>query len=155
MGVVMFYHLARSSAEETVAKLADRAMTQGWRLMARASTPAALDRLDSWLWLHPEDGFLPHGVEGGPNDADQPLLLGQGAAINGAKGVFLLGALPVDPDEARAMERIWLLFDAADQEQLAAARLQWKAVTAAGLPAQYWSEETGRWQMKAESKAAV
>lgn len=155
MGVVMFYHLTRSSAEETVANLANRAMAQGWRLMARAASRDALDRLDGWLWLHPEDGFLPHGVEGGPQDADQPLLLGQGAAVNGAKGVFLLGALPVDPAEARAMERTWLMFEAADEAQLAAARQQWKAVTAAGLPAQYWSEESGRWQMKAESGEKV
>lgn len=151
MGQVNFYHLTRSSTEEAVLLLAGRALAQGWRIMARAPDPATLERLDGWLWLHPKDDFLPHGLAGGPHDADQPFLLGQGAPVNGARGILHLGALAVDPGEARRMDRIWLLFDAADEGQLAAARGQWKAVTAAGLAAEYWSEETGRWQKKAES----
>ena len=32
-----------------------------------------------------------------------------------------------------------------------AARDQWRAVTGAGCKAQYWSQESGTWEMKAES----
>jgi DNA polymerase-3 subunit chi len=32
-----------------------------------------------------------------------------------------------------------------------AARVQWKALTGAGCAAQYWSEESGNWEKKAES----
>jgi DNA polymerase III subunit chi len=49
------------------------------------------------------------------------------------------------------MERVWVLFDGNDTARLQAARLQWKAMTAAGHAAQYWSEERGRWEKKAES----
>ena len=31
------------------------------------------------------------------------------------------------------------------------AREQWRGLTKAGAKAQYWSEETGQWQKKAES----
>lgn len=154
MGMVVFMQLSRSSLEDTVQVQVTRALAQGWRVMIRAADRATLERLDDWLWLHPDDGFLPHGCEGGPQDADQPVLLGRGPAVNGARAVLLLGALPVDPDEARGMDRVWLLFTDGDDAQLAAARQQWKAVTAAGLTAQYHSEETGRWQMKHESAAA-
>ena len=63
---------------------------------------------------------------------------------------------PVDGAEATdaeiaAMERVWVLFDGNDTARLQAARVQWKTVTTAGHPAQYWSEETGRWEKKAES----
>ena len=34
------------------------------------------------------------------------------------------------------------------------ARALWKAVVAEGLHAQYWSEESGRWQMKTEKPAS-
>ncbi|MGB4827451.1 MAG: DNA polymerase III subunit chi, partial [Paracoccaceae bacterium] len=87
----------------------------------------------------------------GALDADQPVLLGQGKAVNGARAVMLVGALAVDPQEAQAMERVWLLFDAGDEGQLQAARAEWKAVTAAGLAAQYWNDESGRWEKKAEA----
>ncbi|MCB6177285.1 DNA polymerase III subunit chi [Rhodobacter sp. Har01] len=154
MGVVNFYHLTRSTLDEAVTMLCDRALAQGWRVMVRGPDRAALERLDARLWLGPEDGFLPHGLEGGPQDADQPVLLGQGPAVNGAQAVLLLGALPVDPAEAAALERVWLLFEDADQAQVAAARGQWTAVTAAGLPAQYWADASGRWEKKAETGAA-
>lgn len=150
MGVVNFYHLSRHGVEETLRQLVQRALGQGWRVMVRSQDRAALERLDERLWLEPEDGFLPHGLEGGPQDADQPVLLGQGAAVNGAAAVVLLGG-PVDIAEAQAMQRVWLLFEEADPAQVQAARGEWKAVTAAGLAAAYWADASGRWEKKAES----
>ncbi len=64
----------------------------------------------------------------------------------------LVGALGAAA-AARALERIWLLFDGEDPSALASARDDWRRLTALGLPAQYWSEESGRWQMKTERKA--
>lgn len=154
MATVMFYHLTRSGAEQTVRVLLDRALAQGWRVMIRATDPATLERLDARLWMHPEDGFLPHGMEGGPQDADQPVLLGQGAAVNGARGVILLEGAETTAQEIDRMDRIWILFDGNEPGQLAQARSEWKRLTDAGHAAQYWSEETGRWEKKAEKAAA-
>lgn len=151
MGVVMFYHLTRSAAADTLLALVNRAVAQGWRVMIRGTDAVTLDRLDAQFWQEPEDGFLPHGLEGGPQDADQPLLLGQGAAVNGAQALALIdGAAPLT-GEVQAMERVWVLFDGADPERLQAARLQWKALSAQGVAAQYWSEEAGRWEKKTET----
>jgi DNA polymerase III subunit chi len=149
----MFYHLTRSTAEATARTILARAVGQGWRVMVRGTDPARLSRLDDWLWTDPDDSFLPHGMEGSAQDADQPVLIGQGAAVNRARGVVLLDGAQVAEAEARALERIWLLFDGEDAGALAAARDEWRRLTALGLPAQYWSEETGRWQMKTERKA--
>jgi DNA polymerase-3 subunit chi len=150
MGVVMFYHLTRSSVEETLLMLLPRAVAQGWRVMLRGTDPAALERLDARLWTAESQPFLPHGMAGGPHDADQPVLIGQGAIANDAKGLFLIDGAATTPDEARPLERVWLLFDGNDGAQLTDARAKWKALTEAGLAAQYWSEESGRWEKKAE-----
>lgn len=150
MGVVMFYHLTRSAPAETLAMLLSRAVAQGWRVMVRGTDRGALERLDMQLWQGPPEAFLPHGMQGGPHDADQPVLIGTGEISNAAKGLFLLDGAGVTVDEARGLERVWLLFDGGDGAQLAAAREKWKALTAAGLAAQYWSEESGRWEKKAE-----
>ncbi|MEF3047398.1 DNA polymerase III subunit chi [Pseudotabrizicola sp. L79] len=150
MGIVMFYHLTRSGSEQTLRLLLDRALGQGWRIMIRSGEAAQLNRLDERLWLHPEDGFVPHGIEGGPHDADQPVLLGQGPVRNGARGLMLLDGADTTLDEARDLERVWVIFDGADPDRLGAARALWKRVTDAGLAAQYWSEESGRWEKKAE-----
>ena len=113
MGTAVFYHLIRSSAEETLATILPRALGQGWRVMIRSPDRARLERLDARLWLEPEEGFLPHGLEGGPQDGAQPVLLGAGPARNGAQGVALIdGAEPLPGEEA--MERLWVLFEGND-----------------------------------------
>ena len=153
MGTAMFYHLTRSTAEDTVTSLLGRAVGMGWRIMVRGSDPSRLDRLDAHLWLHPENGFLPHGRAGGADDAAQPVLLGDGAITNNATAMMLLDGADVALDEAQSLNRVWLIFDGTDDAALAAARAQWKTLTDAGIAAQYWSEETGKWQMTAEKPA--
>lgn len=150
----MFFHLTRSAPADTLAVNLPRALEQGWRVLVRGTDPAGLDRLDADLWLKGgEAGFLPHGREGGPHDADQPVLIGCGAAPNGTKVLALVGGAGAEDAEIAAMERVWVLFDGSDSDRLQAARAQWKAMTAAGHAAQYWSEESGRWEKKAESPA--
>lgn len=146
----MFYHLTRSSLDETLGALLHRALGQGWRVMVRGTDRAVLERLDARLWEGGEDAFLPHGLQGGPHDADQPVLIGTGEIVNAAKGLFLIGGADVTVAEASGLERVWLLFDGGDGTQLAEARGKWKALTDAGVPAQYWSEESGRWEKKVE-----
>jgi DNA polymerase-3 subunit chi len=156
MGTVMFFHLMRSAPADTLAVNAARALGQGWRVMVRGTDPSALEQLDAALWLKGgEETFLPHGLQGGPHDAEQPVLLGLAGPTNGAKVLALVdGAAATDP-EITAMERVWVLFDGNDPDRLQAARGQWKAVTDAGHPAQYWSEESGKWEKKAEKNAAA
>jgi DNA polymerase III subunit chi len=154
MGVVMFFQLLRSAPADTLAVNLPRALKQGWQVMIRGTDPAALDRLDGQLWLTGgEDSFLPHGLAGGPQDAVQPVLLGTGAPVNGAKVLALVDGAEATDAEITAMERVWVLFDGNDETRLQAARAQWKAMTSAGHAAQYWSEESGRWEKKADSSA--
>ena len=119
--------------------------------MLRSPDPGRLDRLDAKLWLEPEDSFVAHGLEGGPADAEQPVLLGQGAAVNGARGVVLLDGAEALPGE-EALERLWVLFDGGDEAAVQTARGLWSRITGLGMAAQYWSEDSGRWTMKTEKK---
>lgn len=153
MGTAMFYHLTRSGPEEVLALILPRALAAGWRVMLRSPDPARLDRLDARLWIEPDDSFVPHGREGTAHDADQPVLLGQGPAVNGPQGVVLLDGAEALAGEER-LERLWVLFDGADEAAVQGARGLWIKITGLGMAAQYWSEETGRWVMKTEKKPA-
>ena len=154
MGTAMFYHLTRSTAEDTVTSLLGRAVGMGWRIMIRGGDASRLDRLDTHLWTHPENSFLPHGRSGGADDAHQPVLLGGGPITNAATAIMLLDGADVSLAEAQSLTRIWLIFDGMDPAAVVAARAQWKTLTDAGIAAQYWSEELGKWQMKAEKAAS-
>ncbi|MDK3016388.1 DNA polymerase III subunit chi [Pseudodonghicola flavimaris] len=152
MGAAVFYHLTRRPVEVALPQLLEKARGAGWRIVVRGTDPGRMDWLDEKLWLGPEEGFLPHGVAGGAHDADQPILLtvGAGPAANDPACLMTLDGAEVTPEEVQALERVCILFDGLDEEALQRARAQWKALTAAGCSAQYWSEESGRWEKKAE-----
>ncbi|MTI03460.1 DNA polymerase III subunit chi [Roseibium sp. RKSG952] len=152
MGAVYFYHLTRQPLEQTLPVLLDKARQAGWRIAVRGTDPARLDWLDEKLWLGPDDGFLPHGRAGGPHDAMQPILLTtETTAENEPSCLMAIDGAAVEPDEVEASERVCILFDGNDQSAVQAARVQWKALTSAGCSAQYWSEDSGRWEKKAEA----
>lgn len=150
MGVVRFYHLTQSPVEATLARLLTRAVEAGLRVEVRGRTPERLDWLDQKLWLGDEAGFLPHGVAGGPHDALQPVLLTT-SETPGADTTCLMSVdgAPVGGGEAAGLDRTFILFDGADPDALVHARGQWKALKAEGADAEYWSEESGRWERKA------
>ncbi|GAW35679.1 DNA polymerase III subunit chi [Roseovarius sp. A-2] len=152
MGAAYFYHLTQRPLEVTLPLLLGKALQAGWRVAVRGRDPGRMDRLDQKLWLGPEDGFLPHGLAGGPHDADQPVLLTTGADHpNGAVCVMAVDGAEVAPHEVQALERVCILFDGNDAEAVNLARGQWKALTATGCSAQYWSEASGKWEKKAEA----
>ncbi len=150
MGEVLFYHLTRSPLETALASLLPRALQRGWRVAIRGSDAARLDWLDQRLWLGPEEGFLPHGLAGGPHDARQPILLTTGTeAPNAPQVLAVIDGAPVEPAEAAPLERLWVFFPGADPAAVEAARTLYRRFRDAGHPPQYWSEESGRWQKQA------
>ena len=152
MGAAYFYHLTRNPLEVTLPILLGKARQAGWKIAVRGGDPGRLEWLDEKLWLGPDDGFLPHGLAGGAHDALQPILLTTLAeAPNGASCVMAVDGAQVAPEEVEALDRVCILFDGTDPEAVQQARGQWKALTGAGCKAQYWSEESGRWEKKAEA----
>jgi DNA polymerase-3 subunit chi len=148
LGNALFYHLTRSPAENLLPVLIGKSLQAGWRVELRGMQPERMERLDLHLWQG--DGFLPHGLAGGAHDARQPVLLtlpGQVAA-NAPSCLMALDGVEVETAELATLERTCIIFDGGDAAALNRARDQWKALTAAGVTAEYWSEESGRWERK-------
>ncbi|SDD29054.1 DNA polymerase III, chi subunit [Paracoccus isoporae] len=149
MGKALFYHLTRSNAERLLPQLLGKALEAGWRVELRGRDTERLARLDDALWL--EEGFLPHGMAGGPHDPRQPVLLRDETAPEAANAPDCLMALDgceVTPEEAEARQRVCIIFDGNDPESLDRARAQWRGLTSGGVVAEYWSEAGGRWEKK-------
>ncbi|MGY6410952.1 MAG: DNA polymerase III subunit chi [Alkalilacustris sp.] len=149
MGEVLFYHLTRSPVEAVLAQLLPRALAQGWRVAVRGGDTARLDWLDERLWLAEGEAFLPHGRAGGPHDARQPVLLTTGPAVNTPQVLAIIDGATVAPQEAAGLDRLWVLFDGADEAAVAEARALFRRFREAGHPPQYWSEASGRWERAA------
>lgn len=154
MGSAYFYHLTRAPLEVTLPQLISKARGAGWRVAVRGCEGARMEWLDAKLWQGADDSFLPHGQAGGPHDADQPVLLTTDKTLpNKAACLMTVDGAEVDAQDVQTLERVCVLFDGNDPVALDVARGQWKALTGAGCAAQYWSEESGRWEKKAESGA--
>lgn len=148
MGKALFYHLTRSPAERLVPDLVGKSLANGWQVELRGNDPERMDWFDKQLWQG--DGFLPHGLAGGPHDARQPVLLtlaGQEAA-NNPSCLLALDGVDITPQECTDMQRVCIIFDGGNTEAVNRAREQWRILTGAEVVAEYWSEESGRWDRK-------
>lgn len=154
MGAVYFYHLTRRPLEATLPVLLGKARAAGWRVAVRGVDAVRMEWLDEKLWLGPDEAFLPHGLATAPHAARQPVLLTTGTdSVNDPQCLMTIDGAEVAVEEVRRLERVCVLFDGHDDAAKDIARGQWAALTRAGCAAQYWSEESGRWEMKAEAPA--
>lgn len=150
MGAVYFYHLTRRPLEVTLPSLLERSLANNWRVVVRGKDAGRMSWLDEKLWLGSQEGFLPHGLSGGPHDALQPILLTTDETKR-ADCVMCIDGVAPSADEVNQSQRACVLFDGNDPDALQVARGHWKSLTEAGCAAQYWSEESGRWEKKAET----
>lgn len=152
MAVARFYHLTRDPPEGLLPLLIGKAQEIGLAVALRGTDRARMEAFDRLLWLG--EGFLPHGLAGGPQDADQPCLLvwdqTPAPELPNRPGCLVtLDGAEVLAAEAQALERLCIVFDGTDEAAVARARDQWRALTGAGVSAEYWSRESGRWDCKA------
>ncbi|TRD22995.1 DNA polymerase III subunit chi [Palleronia caenipelagi] len=155
MGAVYFYHLTRRPLEAALPQLLARSLEQEWTVLVRGRNPRRLEQLDEQLWTFAEESFLPHGLSDGAEDPRHPILLTAGTlALGGRDCLMAIEGAEVDPAEVGTAKRVCILFDGTDPAALERARDQWRGLTKEGLEAQYWSEESGRWEKKAESAPA-
>lgn len=150
MGDARFYHLVRRPAESLLPTLIGKSREAGWRVELRGTGRERMERLDELLWQ--DDGFLPHGLAGGPHDAEQPVLLtvaGSGQEGGNRPGCLIaLDGAAIADSEIGGLSRICVLFADADTQAVQLAREQWRSLTGAGLAAEYWTDKDGAWERK-------
>ena len=142
-----FYHCTRAPAAEVAVRLSAKALEGGQRLLVigPADRLAALDKA---LWTLLPDSFLPHGLAGGADDAEQPILLSE--TVTPANGARLLLSLEAGvPGEMDGFDRVLNLFEDGSPAH-ERARLDWKALGSRdGLTRSYWQQnERGGWEKR-------
>jgi DNA polymerase-3 subunit chi len=147
---VLFYHLQRQPLDAVLPTLLEKTLERGWRAVVQGTTEERLAALDDHLWTFADDSFVPHGLAQEPQAPEHHVVLALDEANpNGATIRFLVEGAPL-PADISAYERLVVLFDGNDEEALAAARRDWKAVKDGGHAATYWQQDArGRWGRKA------
>jgi DNA polymerase-3 subunit chi len=150
MAEIGFYHLTRTGAEVALGRLLGRTLAAGSRALVLCPSPERVAALDAALWLCADPDWLPHGTAETGHPELQPIWLAvapdSGAAANGARFLFLLDG--AESGELGRYDRVFDLFDGADEAAVEAARRRWAAARAAGHALAYWQQTAHGWERK-------
>lgn len=154
MAEIGFYHLTRSTLEEALPRLLEKAYAAGHKVVVRCPGRERLEALDRALWTYGKDSFLPHGTRAdGPAERQPIFLTTEAENPNGADVLVLVeGATAAD---LAGFVRCLDLFDGGDAAAVALARERWRAALAGGHKVVYWQQnERGGWSKAAERSNA-
>ena len=133
----------------TLRSIVGKSRERGWRVAVRCSTEQEAKLVDDVLWRAPDDGFLPHARAGSGFDADQPVLIVTDAdACNRPDALVLHGSFDVRDGEFEGLQRLCVLLDGTDAEQLNSARQLAEKLDKLGMPAEFWENEDGGWRRR-------
>lgn len=149
MAEILFYHLTESTLEEALPGLVERSIRRGWRVTIQSISRECLDVIDNLLWTCSDISFLAHSFDDDAMAADQPILLtlNDNNHNNSTVRFLIEGA---DLSDLSAYERLVVMFDGHNQEQLEKARQQWKIFKMGDHQLTYWQQNADRrWERKA------
>ena len=145
MTEIGFYHLTRSTLDEALPRLLEKAYAAGNRVLVRVGDPERLELLNRALWTYGKESFLPHGTRSDGFAEEQPIYLTTQVENPNGATVLVLVEDAAAPDFA-AFDRCLDLFDGGDTEAVARARERWRGTLAAGHGCTYWQQgERGGW----------
>ena len=149
MAEILFYHLTESRLEDAIPTLLEKSLERGWTIVVQLGSDERRDALDNHLWTYRDASFLPHGLDTEPHAELQPIVLCSGAARPNAANIRFL-ADGAEPPELDVYDRVVFMFDGHDQDQIEAARREWKRLKSTDHDLTYWQQGVGgRWEKKA------
>ncbi len=148
MTEILFYHLESQPLERVIPVLLEKTLERGWRAVVETGSRERAEALDALLWTYRDDSFLPHGQQGGPFDAAQPILIATDDANPNQASVRFFVDRAV-PKSGEGYQRLAYMFSGHDPDAVTEAREAWRALRD-GNDVTYWQQDAnGRWAKKA------
>jgi len=151
MATLAFYHLTRSTSDEALPLLLQKTLGAEKRALVCCQNQQKA-QISSAVWSFGEASWLPHGVDGKDDeDADLcPIWISDNPEQNANNAQYVFFMSGITPTSFDDKERVFVLFDGNNAEDLDAARRQWKDFRDAGHDLSYWQQDdAGRWSKSA------
>lgn len=147
---VDFYHLKKSSLDQILPKLCEKAYVSGQRVKVLLGVPERVDFINSLLWTYADESFLPHGSKKDGFAADQPIFISaEELNENGASLLVLVDGALLPTDKLLQYERVLNIFDGNDDDAVQKARQYWKDIKSMGVELHYWQQTvSGNFEQK-------
>ncbi|WP_336276260.1 DNA polymerase III subunit chi [Bartonella sp. CB178] len=140
---ILFYHLMLSTLEDILPTLVERALMRFSKVTIQCVSKEQCEAIDTRLWVYSDESFIGHGTESDKHQNFHPVFLTTGQDNpNNSKIRFLTeGAVCSSID---AYQRLVVIFDGRNDEQLRLARAQWKKYKTEDYNLTYWQQTEGR-----------
>ena len=146
-----FYHLQKSSVEDALPKLLEKAHSTGKKILVKVGNEERVEFINTHLWSYDETSFLPHGSKKDGNADMQPIwLTSQNDNPNNAEILFLIDNAKIDMEKVSEYSRILNIFDGENQDAVTWSREFWKQLKSQNMECFYWQQDdNGSWKQKA------
>lgn len=146
-----FYHLQKTSIEDTLPKLLEKAYALDKKILVKIGNEERVEFLNTHLWTYDEQSFLPHGSKKDGNANMHPVwLTSQDDNPNDATILFLVDGAKAEIEKVSSFERVLNIFDGNNQQSLNWSREFWKQLKSQDMECYYWQQDDrGAWQQKA------
>lgn len=146
-----FYHLQKTSIEDTLPKLLEKAYALDKKILVKIGNEERVEFLNTHLWSYDEQSFLPHGSKKDGNANMHPVwLTSQDDNPNDATILFLVDGAKAEIEKVSSFERVLNIFDGNNQQSLNWSREFWKQLKSQDMECYYWQQDDrGAWQQKA------
>lgn len=147
MTEIRFYHMERSSLEQTLPALLNKALAQG-NVTVQSTTSQNVEALNTHLWAHNPNSFLPHGSAKDGNAENQPVWLTD-KEENPNKSEILILTHGATNDSMKDYKLCCEMLDGNDQNAVQEARARWKTYKDEEFDLTYWQQGQNGWEKKA------
>jgi DNA polymerase-3 subunit chi len=149
---IALYQLTTNSIEQVLPRILEKIYGSGLRALVVTDCQERLSSLNTTLWTYSPGAFLPHGMEGSPdNPMDNPIWLSlEPTNKNQATVLVLTGGQSVN--DLSGYTRCVDIFDGNDPAALTAARTRRDQYRNNGHPVVYWQQSgKGTWDKVEEA----
>ncbi len=149
MTEIRFYHLQKSSLDQALPQILEKALSAGHRVHVRVPLDEDAKRLDAALWTYRDNSFLPHGMALDKAAKDHPIVISTTPDnVNDATMIVLTQGCVEESLDAYTL--CCEMLNGGVAEQITAARQRWKIYKDKDYAVTYWAQdEQGRWAKKA------
>ena len=147
---VDFYHLQKTSLEQVLPKLCEKAYATEKRIKILIDNEERVDFINSLLWTYSDEAFLPHGSKKDGFVENQPIFISCDVENeNDAKILILADGARPPVDFLQNFERVLNIFDGSNETALDLARNYWKQIKNIDSELHYWQQnDNGSFEQK-------
>ena len=149
--VEIFFYQSDGPPKNLLLTLLEKSRSQAWNVLLLCAEQAEVDFTHDQLWVQPDHHFVGIGKAGTGFDEFQPVLISDKVVYTNNPHVMILGGkCQLDQTDVKRFERVMIIFNQNDHQELQASRTKWKTLANLGCHMKLFRQGNKGWTQQAE-----